>query len=78
MTALTGCAFYPQEDVLDLEVMQFGQPIKLKNYRYPIPEGQTRRGVVFYLHGYGGYSNMDAEVAQVLTKKGLFEVYAID
>lgn len=69
---------FPEENVLDLTVFQFGKPIKLKSYRYPVPVGKQRRGVIFYIHGYGAYANRDAGIAKELAEKGNFEVFAID
>jgi hypothetical protein len=31
---------FPEENVLDLTVLQFGRPVKLKSYRYPVPDGK--------------------------------------
>jgi hypothetical protein len=38
MTAHVGCPYFPEEDVVDLTVMQFGKPIQLKSYRFPVPQ----------------------------------------
>ena len=46
---------FAEEDILELPVEQFGRVIKLKAYRYP-PKNY-RKGVVFYIHGYGSYAN---------------------
>jgi len=69
---------FPEQNVLDLSVFQFGKPIKLKAYRYPVPVGKQRRGVVFYIHGYGAYANRDVNIAKEFAEKGHFEVFAID
>ena len=47
-------------------------------YRYPVPTGKERKGVVFYIHGYGAYSNRDANIAKQFAERGLYEVFAID
>lgn len=52
--------------------------MKLKSYRYPVPEGKQRKGVVFYVHGYGAYAQRDASIAREFAEKGQFEVFAID
>lgn len=68
MSGLPGRAFYPEEDVVDLTVEQFGKPIKLKSYRYPAVDQSKRRGIVFYLHGYGTYANRDVDIAKDLAE----------
>jgi len=30
---------FPEEDIVDLPVYQFGKLIKLKSYRFPVPKG---------------------------------------
>jgi hypothetical protein len=60
MTAHEGRACFPEEYVVDLTVTQFGEPIKLKSFRFPAVG--DRKGVVFYMHGYGTYANHDADL----------------
>jgi len=43
-----------------------------------VPVGKQRRGVVFYIHGYGAYANRDTGIAKEFADKGHFEVFAID
>lgn len=66
MTSHQGRAGFPEEFVVDLTVFQFGKPIKLKSYRYPAVG--ERKGVVFFLHGYGTYANHDADLAHEIAK----------
>jgi hypothetical protein len=41
-------------------------------------EGRKRKGVVFYIHGYGCFVQHDAIISDLLNKHGDFEVFAID
>ena len=66
---------YPESNVLELPVLQFGKQIMLKSYRYP-PKNY-RKGVVFYMHGYGSYANQNAMLAKCLSEHD-YEVFAID
>lgn len=31
-----------------------GDGVKLANYRYPVQVGVERKGILFFVHGYGG------------------------
>ena len=42
-------------DPLKLRVEQDGEEITLMTYRYPVAPGTKRKGIVFYVHGYGSY-----------------------
>lgn len=53
---------YAEKDVLDLPVEHFGTTIKLRAYRYP-PK-QYRKGVVFFIHGYGSFAQSNAILAK--------------
>lgn len=44
----------------------------------PVANGKKRRGIVFYFHGYGSHASREAVVADLLSKHGNFEVFAID
>ena len=66
---------YAEEDILELIVEQFGKPVKLKSYRYPPKE--YRKGVVFYIHGYGSYANANGMLAKCLAEHN-YEVFALD
>lgn len=59
---------YPEVNVVDLQVVQFFKTINLKSYRFPVPSDKTRKGIVFYIHGYGAYSNRDAGIAKALAE----------
>ena len=78
MSAHIGHAFFPEEFVVDLTVYQFGKPVKLKSYRYPVPEVEERKGIAFFIHGFGSYANHDADLVKNIVEKGKFEVFAID
>ena len=47
------------------------------SYRYPCPEGVDRKGIVFYVHGWGGYSERSAYIFKVFAENG-YEVIAYD
>ena len=61
-----------------MPVEQFGKPIKIAAYRYPVPEGTVRKGVVFYIHGYGCYAHHDCMMVDLRVKHGHYDVFAID
>ena len=44
----------------------------------PVPEGKKRRGVIFYIHGYGSNIQRESVIADTFAKYGQFEVFAID
>lgn len=44
---------WPEIGDLDLTVMEGNKEIKLVTYRWPVPSGEQRKGVVFLIHGYG-------------------------
>ena len=46
-------------------------------YRYPVPEGTARKGVIFYIHGYGSYCERYAFQAQTFAEAG-YEVIGLD
>jgi hypothetical protein len=46
-------AKFPEQNVINLPVISFGDKVNLMAYRYPVPQGIERKGVVFYIHGYG-------------------------
>ena len=56
-------------------MIQFGKQIKLKAYRYPPKD--YRKGVVFYVHGYGSYANVNGMLARCLAENN-YEVFAMD
>ena len=66
---------YAEEDVLELPVDHYGKTIMLKAYRFPPKE--YRKGVVFYIHGYGSYANQNGMLAKCLAEHN-YEVFAID
>ena len=46
---------WPETDFLKLRVYQDDEEVTLMTYRYPVPQGVERKGIVFYLHGFGSY-----------------------
>lgn len=65
-------------DVLDLKVTQYQHEIKLMTYRYPLPSSTvTRKGLVFFIHGYGGYCMRTGFWFKLMAEAG-YEVYALD
>ena len=46
-------------------------------YRYPVPEGTDRKGIVFYIHGFGSYCERYAYQARALAESG-YEVIGMD
>jgi hypothetical protein len=45
---------------LKIRVTQDDVEITLETYRYPCPQGVERKGVVFYIHGFGAYCEYSA------------------
>jgi alpha-beta hydrolase superfamily lysophospholipase len=45
---------WPEIDGLKLRVEQDGEEITLMTYRYPV-DPDVRKGVIFYVHGFGSY-----------------------
>ena len=39
-------------------------------YRYPVPHGTDRKGIVFYVHGFGCYCEKYAYIAKVFAEAG--------
>lgn len=67
---------WPETNPLNLTVEQDGQQIPLMTYRYPV-EASLRKGVVFYVHGFGAYSEKTAFIFKNLADRG-YEVIAMD
>ena len=43
-----------ERDILKLEVTQFGKDkVKLASFRFPAKDADKRKGVCFYIHGFG-------------------------
>jgi len=68
---------WPETDALRLRVEQDDEEITLMTYRYPVPEGTDRKGVVFYIHGFGSYCERYAYQARAFAESG-YEVIAMD
>lgn len=49
----------------------------LQTYRYPVPNGVQRKGIVFYIHGFGAYSEHTAFIFKAFAEKG-YEAFAMD
>lgn len=46
-------------------------------YRYPVPQGVERKGVIFFLHGYGSYCEHISHFFKMFAEKG-YESFALD
>ena len=68
---------FPEQDVVSLPVKQYGRTIHLKSYRYPVPAGTTKKGVIFCVHGYGSWSEAAIASYKFFAEAG-FEVFASD
>ena len=71
---------YQQQDCLDLPVTyNDGTQVNLKAFRYSPDKDlfEKPRGIVFYLHGYGSYSQDNSIYAKYLADEG-FETFAMD
>jgi alpha-beta hydrolase superfamily lysophospholipase len=42
-----------------------------------VPEGVTRKGIVFYIHGFGAYCERSAYIFNVFAENG-YEIIAFD
>lgn len=62
---------------MKLKVEQDGEEIALMTYRYPVPEGVARKGIVFYIHGFGAYCEHVAFIFKQFAEKG-YEAFAMD
>ena len=51
--------------------------MKINNYRYPVQIGQKRKGIVFFVHGYGCSVYNHAYIAQMFSQHG-YEFCGID
>lgn len=68
---------WPETDVLKLRVEQDDEEIPLMTYRYPVQAGTDRKGVIFYIHGYGSYCERYAFQGRAFAEAG-YEVIAMD
>lgn len=57
--------------------MEGDKEIKLNTFRWPVPSGEQRKGVVFLIHGYGAHAGQMAVTAKFIAAEG-FEVLAMD
>ena len=46
-------------------------------YRYPVPSDLERRGIIFYIHGFGSYCERFAFQAKAYSEAG-YDVVALD
>ena len=60
---------------IDMKSSFKGDVAKLFNYRYPVPKG--RKGIVFFVHGYGGQNTHRASLAKMFAEQG-YEMCGID
>lgn len=54
-----------------------GDGVKIANYRYPVQVGVERKGIVFFIHGYGGCNQHHAYLAEMFARHG-YEFCGID
>lgn len=47
-----------------------GDGCKIANYRYPVQVGVERKGIVFFVHGYGGAVQHYAYLAEMFARHG--------
>lgn len=45
-----------------------GDDVKIANYRYPVQIGVERKGIVFFIHGYGGSNEHHAYIAEMFAR----------
>ena len=46
---------YTEYNPVDVIVKDDNKDIKLATYRYHVPEGAEKKGVLFFVHGFGDY-----------------------
>ncbi|CDW79718.1 UNKNOWN [Stylonychia lemnae] len=68
---------WPEIDPLQLRVEQDGKIIKLQTYRHPVSDRSKLKGVVFYIHGYGGYCEHMEYMFKHFANAG-YDAYAMD
>jgi pimeloyl-ACP methyl ester carboxylesterase len=68
---------YPERNVVDLTVQQFGKPIKLASFRFSPINPENKRGVIFFLHGFGSFVWAHKRFLMALAD-GDWETFAID
>ncbi len=68
---------WPETDPLKLRVEQDGEEVVLMTYRYPVPKGTQRKGLVFYFHGFGAYCEHSAFMFKPMAEAG-YECFALD
>ena len=69
---------WPEINPLNLVVTKKdGTLLKLQTYRYPVPESQKRKGILFYIHGFGGYCERTAYIYKTIAASG-YECLAFD
>jgi alpha-beta hydrolase superfamily lysophospholipase len=54
-----------------------GKSFNLKSYRYPVPEGTTRKGIIVFVHGYGDYVGRYAYKGKFFAENG-YDFVGID
>ena len=67
----------PESDPLNLQVVSSGRKLHLQTYRFPVPSGVERKGVIFFVHGYGAHCKTMGFFFKVLADQG-FECLAMD
>ena len=68
---------WPQQDLFDLKREQDECGIKIKSFRWPPAQEESRKGVVFMLHGYGATNDDSSLVAKNFAANN-YEVFGID
>ncbi len=68
---------WPEVDPLKLRSTQDDEEITLMTYRYPVPMGKERKGIIFYIHGFGSYCERYAYLAQAFADAG-YEMIGMD
>lgn len=68
---------FPEYDVVDLPVQQYGRTIHLKSKRYPVAVDTPLKAVIFTIHGYGSWSEATIASYKHFAEAG-YEVFAAD
>lgn len=62
---------FPEKDIVEMAVTgKDGKSYKLSSYRYPVPEGVQRKGVIVFVHGYGDYVGRYAFKGKFIAQHG--------
>lgn len=60
---------FPEINPIDFKVKSKGKEVKIANYRYP-SANKDKKGLVYYMHGYGDYCARYAYFAKEFAMNG--------